>query len=86
MYWHCNLPVADFFIASLSSLHSFDFDRNLFIFLVCVLFLFSELLVQFKLHVLNHIVFIISFVEGFSLINFQLSTKLTHNIYIDFDL
>ena len=62
---HCG-PVVDF-----TTLHPFDFDRNLFNFLVCVLFsFFSE--VQFNImHVLSRLCFLHWFsfpvVDGFSL-------------------
>ena len=64
---HCG-PVVDF-----TTLHPFDFDRNLFYFLVCVLFHFSE--VQFNIiHVLSrlchgfHHWFSFPVVDGFSLL------------------
>ena len=43
---HCE-PVADLSIAILPSLHPFDFVRNLFKFLVCVLFSFSKFQINF---------------------------------------
>ena len=37
VYVHCG-PVVDFFITKQTSLHPFDFVRNLFHLLVCILF------------------------------------------------